>query len=107
MAVLEAFSFWHSPHATVLVLLVVSGYFVDSICCGTHYVLALARPMDRRQARPVEHGATTVFAWGKGSEGQLGSGKFDDSATPLLVDALKGRSVLQVRHGGYRASQGL
>jgi hypothetical protein len=70
---------------------------VESAACGMHHVVALARPLDRKQGRPAEHGPTAVFAWGKGSEGQLGSGKFDDSAAPVLVDALKGRQVRQVR----------
>lgn len=64
-----------------------------------HHVVALGRPADRKTGRPTDHAPRAVFAWGRGSEGQLGVRAFDDSAAPVLVDALKGRQVLQVRWG--------
>lgn len=52
-----------------------AGHFVDGIACGMHHVLAVARPLDRKHARPSDHGPTVVFAWGRGGEGQLGTGE--------------------------------
>lgn len=74
-----------------------TGHFIDEVSCGMHHVVAVGRPLDRRTARPAEHAPRAVFAWGRGSEGQLGVRSFEDSMAPLLVDALKGRPVLQVR----------
>jgi hypothetical protein len=62
-----------------------------------HHVVAAGRPLDRRGARPADAAPRAAFAWGRGSEGQLGVRGFDDSAAPLLVEGLKGRSVLQAR----------
>ena len=64
-----------------------------------HHVVALARPLDRRLGRPAEHAPRAALAWGRGLEGQLGVKGFEDSVAPLLVDALKGRNVMQV--GGW------
>eukprot|EP00887_Chlorella_sp_A99_P006935 scaffold2.g6935.t1 len=74
--------------------------FVDEVACGMHHVVAVARPTDRRTGRPADHGPSLLLAWGRGSEGQLGTRSFEDSATPLVVDGLKGRHVLQVSAGG-------
>jgi hypothetical protein len=76
------------------------GHFIDEVSCGMHHVVAVGRPLDRRLARPAEHAPRVAFAWGRGSEGQLGVRSFEDSVAPLLVDSLKGRSVLQVTCGG-------
>ena len=73
---------------------------MDEVACGMHHVVATARQVDRKSGRPLDHGATLLLAWGRGSEGQLGNRSFEDSATPLVVDAPKGRQVLQVACGG-------
>ena len=39
-----------------------------------------------------------IFTWGRGREGQLGTGAHADSAVPQPVEDLQGRQVLQVRH---------
>lgn len=39
-----------------------------------------------------------IFTWGRGREGQLGTGAHADSAFPQPVGDLQGRQVLQVRH---------
>lgn len=79
----------HPPHF--------AGHFIDEVSCGMHHVVAVGRPLDRRLARPAEHAPRVAFAWGRGSEGQLGVRSFEDSVAPLLVDSLKGRPVAQVR----------
>lgn len=65
-----------------------------------HHAVAVARQSDRKTGRPLEHGPSLVLAWGRGSEGQLGARGHEDSAAPLVVDALKGRTVLGVACGG-------
>ena len=60
-----------------------------------HHVMAVGRPLDRRTGRPADNAPRAAFAWGRGSEGQLGTKAFDDSPAPLLVEGLKGRSLLQ------------
>jgi hypothetical protein len=70
-----------------------------------HHVVALGRPLDRRLGRPADHAPRAALAWGRGLEGQLGVKSFEDSAAPLLMDALKGRHVMQV--GGWAAPGGL
>lgn len=79
------------------------GHFIDEVSCGMHHVVAVGRPLDKRLARPAEHAPRVAFAWGRGSEGQLGVRGFEDSIAPLLVDSLKGRPVLQVRQQGRPA----
>lgn len=75
-----------------------AGYFIDEVSCGMHHCVALGRPADRKTGRPAADPAPrVVFAWGRGSEGQLGVKGFEDSPAPVLVDSLKGRQVLQVR----------
>ena len=74
-----------------------AGYFIEEVSCGMHHVVALGRLLDRQLGRPGGHAACATFAWGRGSEGQLGVKSFEDSSTPMLIDALKGRAVLQVR----------
>ena len=59
----------------------------------------------RRQAYRVcsplpglqENAPRAAFAWGRGSEGQLGVRACEDSPAPVLVEGLKGRHVLQAR----------
>jgi hypothetical protein len=74
-----------------------------------HHVVALGRPLDRRLGRPADHAPRAVLAWGRGLEGQLGVRSFEDSAAPLVMDALKGRHVMQVGGwvGGWAASSWL
>ena len=38
-----------------------------------------------------------VMMWGRGREGQLGTGGHADSAAPRPVEELRGRRVVQVR----------
>ena len=45
----------------------------------------------------------SVFAWGYGSEGQLGQGDEDDRPTPTLVEALEGERVSSVAVGDDHA----
>lgn len=100
--------------APLLVLLIArlstsapAGFFIDEVSCGMHHVVAVGRPLDRRAGRPADHAPRGVFAWGRGSEGQLGVKSFEDSPAPVSVEALKGRSVLQVGVGAGRAFSGL
>jgi hypothetical protein len=37
-----------------------------------------------------------IFMWGRGREGQLGTGLHSDCALPTAVDELRGRRVVQV-----------
>lgn len=76
-----------------------------------HHVVAMGRALDRKQGRPGDSALRTAFAWGRGTEGQLGVRGFDDSPAPVLVDGLKGRHVLQVGAGrgwwmGWKAEKG-
>jgi hypothetical protein len=43
-----------------------------------------------------EGSGSVVLTWGRGREGQLGSGGHADSALPRAVEELRGRRVLQV-----------
>lgn len=38
-----------------------------------------------------------MFMWGRGREGQLGVGAYQDNSTPKIVDELKGRRILKVQ----------
>lgn len=59
--------------------------------------------MDFRSGLPVPSGARSVFAWGRGSEGQLGTGSLADSGVPVQVVGMQGRTVQQVAGGGFYA----
>lgn len=65
---------------------------VQAIACGLHHAAALATPADRRSANEQ----TLLVTWGRGTEGQLGTGGQQGSATPRVVDALRKRTVLRV-----------
>lgn len=74
-------------------------YSADKVAAGLHHVAVLASLVERRLRRAAgPSGTSVVLTWGRGVEGQLGSGSHADSGTPRIVDgALKGRQVLQVR----------
>lgn len=69
---------------------------MEEVSCGMHHAVAVGRPADRRTGRPADGAQRAAFAWGRGSEGQLGVKSFEDSATPVVVEGLKGRGILQV-----------
>lgn len=85
---------------------VLTGYFIDAVCCGMHHVVCVGRPIDKRAGKPAaSSGAITpVFAWGRGAEGQLGTGKWEDSVLPIQVEALKGKKVLSICCGGSNSA---
>ncbi|KAL4459113.1 hypothetical protein ABPG75_013978 [Micractinium tetrahymenae] len=92
---------WEGATLPELVRGALQGFFIDEVSCGMHHCVVLGRPADRKTGRPAaEPAPRAVFAWGRGSEGQLGVKGFEDSPAPLQVDALKGRQVLQVTCGG-------
>lgn len=57
--------------------------FVEEIACGTYHVAALTSKGE-------------VYTWGKGSNGQLGHGEYDNRSTPTLVGFLKDKQVKSV-----------
>ncbi|KAL4516181.1 hypothetical protein Ndes2526A_g03620 [Nannochloris sp. 'desiccata'] len=76
-------------------------HFVDAIACGMHHVVVLGRPMEKKVGRPIENSLPSVFTWGRGSEGQLGTGKWDDAPSPVVIEEnLKGRRAVTVAAGG-------
>ena len=74
-----------------------STYSAEKVAAGLHHVAVLASPVERRLRRAAgPSGTSVVLTWGRGTEGQLGSGGHTDSGTPRVVDgALKGRQILQ------------
>ena len=36
-----------------------------------------------------------VYTWGEGSKGQLGHGSLESRQAPVLVEALKGKSIIR------------
>lgn len=57
--------------------------FVEEISCGSCHAAILTSTSE-------------VYTWGKGANGQLGHGDFDDRITPTLVEALKGKQVKNI-----------
>ena len=45
-----------------------------------------------------------VYTWGAGSNGRLGHGHERDRFTPLLINGLKGKIVVQVACGDYHTA---
>lgn len=98
---------WEGATRPTLVEGALAGQFVDSISCGMHHVAAIARQTDRKTGRPQSLSesngsvvSNNIFTWGRGDQGQLGTGKPEDSAAPVLVDAVRGRDILSVACGG-------
>lgn len=60
--------------------------FIDEIACGSYHVAVLTSK-------------TEVYTWGKGSNGQLGHGDYDNRNTPTLVELLKDKQVKSVACG--------
>lgn len=77
-----------------------SGIFVDKIACGMHHALVAGRTIDKRSGKPLDSTTNLVFAWGRGTEGQLGTGKLEDSKCPIPLETFKGRSILDISCGG-------
>ena len=76
-----------------------AGNFVESVSAGRHHISALAGPCNPATGKAQEGlESTMIFVWGQGEDGQLGAGRCKDSATPLLVEELKGRKIIQVVH---------
>ncbi len=75
-----------------------AGHRIERLAVGLQHVVALGGPMDRRTGL-IELGqeSTMIFTWGRGREGQLGTGTSSDSVTPRLVEPLRGHRVLKVR----------
>ncbi|XP_047063281.1 PH, RCC1 and FYVE domains-containing protein 1-like [Lolium rigidum] len=65
---------------------VLKNEFVREISSGSSHVAALT--MNGK-----------VFTWGKGSDGQLGLGDYDNRSSPTLVEALEGRHVQSIACG--------
>lgn len=60
--------------------------FVEEISCGSYHAAALTSK-------------TEVYTWGKGTNGQLGQGDYDDRNTPTLVEFLKDKQVKSIACG--------
>lgn len=43
--------------------------------------------------------ARTVYTWGRGEDGQLGHGDTQDRSSPALVEALQGKTIVQMACG--------
>ena len=63
---------------------------IKCIAVGNEHTLALTK-----------HGK--VYAWGDGSHGQLGNGKFTNSTQPLAVEVFKSRKVQAIACGAYHS----
>uniref|UniRef100_A0A2N9F4D2 FYVE-type domain-containing protein n=1 Tax=Fagus sylvatica TaxID=28930 RepID=A0A2N9F4D2_FAGSY len=61
----------------------ISNSFIEEIACGSYHVAVLTSK-------------TEVYTWGKGSNGQLGHGDYDNRNTPTLVNFLKDKQVKSV-----------
>lgn len=57
--------------------------FIEQIACGSHHVAVLSSKAE-------------VFTWGKGANGQLGHGDYDDRNIPTLVEALMNKKAKRV-----------
>ncbi|KAH7440857.1 hypothetical protein KP509_03G014300 [Ceratopteris richardii] len=60
--------------------------FVEEIACGAFHVCALTSKGE-------------VYTWGKGANGRLGHGDYEDRKVPTLVDALKDKQVKSIACG--------
>ncbi|PHU02670.1 hypothetical protein BC332_27921 [Capsicum chinense] len=56
---------------------------VEEISCGSHHVAVLTSK-------------TEVYTWGKGENGQLGHGDWENKGTPTLVDVLRDKQVKRI-----------
>ncbi|XP_039117171.1 PH, RCC1 and FYVE domains-containing protein 1-like isoform X1 [Dioscorea cayenensis subsp. rotundata] len=59
---------------------------VAEVSCGSYHVTVLTTKNE-------------VYTWGKGANGRLGHGDFEDRKTPTLVEALKDRTVKRIACG--------
>lgn len=99
---------WEGATTPTLVQGALVGQFVDDVACGMHHVATLARPLDRKTSKPTiaaeggggSNACPGVFVWGRGDQGQLGTGKLDDSATPVPVDGMRGHHALSIACAG-------
>lgn len=57
--------------------------FVEQISCGSHHIAVLTSRGE-------------VYTWGKGGNGQLGHGDYDNRERPTLIEALKDMQVKSV-----------
>lgn len=81
-----------------------ASYAVERLAAGGQHVCVLAAPSEPQLRRPSSGLAApppaptrVVLAWGRGGQGQLGSGAAVDSVVPHIVSGgLKGRHILQV-----------
>ncbi|KAL3134847.1 hypothetical protein ABBQ32_007815 [Trebouxia sp. C0010 RCD-2024] len=79
-----------------------SGYAVERISVGMQHVAAQGSLIDKKTGLPqIGSEFCGLFMWGRGQEGQLGVGTHQANSVPKMVEALKGRRVLQVACGGY------
>ncbi|CAL9145512.1 unnamed protein product [Musa hybrid cultivar] len=63
-----------------------AGEPVGEVACGSYHIAVLTTRGE-------------VYTWGKGANGRLGHGDFEDRKTPTLVEALKDRPVKQISCG--------
>eukprot|EP00250_Pteridium_aquilinum_P019088 c24287_g2_i1 orf=404-3793(+) len=60
--------------------------FVEEVACGAFHLAVLTSKGE-------------VYTWGKGANGRLGHGDFEDRKVPTLVDALKDKQVRSIACG--------
>lgn len=60
--------------------------FVEEVACGAFHVAVLTSK-------------TEVYTWGKGANGRLGHGDFEDRKAPTLVETLKDKQVKSIACG--------
>ncbi|RRT85586.1 hypothetical protein BHE74_00015907 [Ensete ventricosum] len=63
-----------------------AGEPVGEVACGSYHIAVLTTRGE-------------VYTWGKGANGRLGHGDFEDRKTPTLVEALKDRPVKHISCG--------
>ncbi len=66
------------------------------VCAG---VIAAGRVHSLACVDAADDGAPLIFTWGSGRNGRLGHGDQEDAERPRVVEALRGRQVLQAAAG--------
>lgn len=91
---------WSTGRQFSVVAGALANRWVDELAAGLNHCAAAARQAERRPSGALTAvGQKVVLAWGRGQEGQLGSGRVMDSATPVVVEGLAGQKVQQVAAG--------
>lgn len=68
-----------------------NGKKITSISTGHDHTLAISQTGD-------------VYSWGYGGNGRLGHGSEEDVKKPKIIEALKGKGVVEVSGGGYHSA---